>query len=112
MKTLIKFLYLSLFVFFAISSKQLRFAGIYSQARFINIAKEVGLKLSSDKAAWLTAKIVLKVKTLKAFMQSQDNPDPSHEKAVSLTDDVNDLVEALVVENKSSYIYRCFVRFT
>ncbi|WP_157466294.1 hypothetical protein [Colwellia sp. MT41] len=55
---------------------------------------------------------MLKVKTLKAFMQSQDNPDPSHEKAVSLTDDVNDLVEALVVENKSSYIYRCFVRFT
>ena len=112
MKALIKFLYLSLFVFFSITSKPLRLAGIYSQTRFINIAKEVGLKLSSDKAAWLTGKIVLKVKELKAFIQSQENPDPSDEKAVSLTGEVNELVDALVVENKSSFMYRCFVRFT
>ena len=112
MKALIKFFYLSLFVFFAITSKPLRLAGIYSQARFINIAKEVGLKLSSDKATWLTGKIVLKVKELKAFIQSQENPDPSHEKAVSLTGEVNGLIVDLTAENSSSFIYRCFVRFT
>ena len=112
MKALIKFLYLGLFVFFAISSKPFRLAGIYSQTRFINVAKDVGLKLSSDKATWLTSKIVLKVKELKAFIQSQENPDPSHEKAVSLTGEVNGLIEALTAENSSSFIYRCFVWFT
>ncbi|MCJ8296289.1 MAG: hypothetical protein MJK15_17970 [Colwellia sp.] len=82
MKALIKLLYLSLFVFFSITSKPLRLAGIYSQARFINVAKEVGLKLSSNKATWLTGKIIFKIKELKVFIQSQETPDPSHEKTV------------------------------
>ena len=112
MKALIKFFYLSLFVFFAITSKPLRLVGVYSQARFINIAKEVGLKLSSDKATWLTGKIVFKIKELKSFIQSQEIPDPCHEKAVSLTGEVNGLIKALTAENSSSYIYRCFVWFT
>lgn len=112
MNALIKFLYLCIFIFFAITSKPLRLAGIYSQARFINIAKEVGLKLSSDKATWLTGKIVFKVKELKAFIQSQEIPDPSHEKAVSLTGEVNGLIEALTAENSSSFMSRCFVWFT
>ena len=112
MKALIKFLYLSLFVFFAITSKPLRLAGIYSQVRFINIAKEVGLKLSSDKATWLTGKIIFKVKELKAFIKSQEVPDPSHEKSVSLTGEAKGLIEALTAENSSSFIYRCFVWFT
>lgn len=112
MKTFIKFLYLSFFVFFAITSMPLRFAGIYSQERFINIAKEVGAKLTSDKAAWLTQKIADKIAELKSFINDQENFDSTDKKAILLTDEVNELVQALVVENKNSFIYRCFVRFT
>ena len=112
MKALLKFLYLSLFVFFAITSKPFRLAGIYSQTRFINVAKEVGVKLSTDKAAWLTDKVALKMKELQDFINSQDVFDARHEKAVSLTNEVNALVVELVAENTNSFIYRCFVRFT
>jgi len=112
MKTPIKFFYLSLFVFFAITSKPLRLIGVYQQERFLQVAKEVGVKLSSDRANWLTAKINYKVNELKEFLSSQKVVDPTHEKAASITAEVNELIRDLVVENTSSFIYRCFVWFT
>ena len=112
MKAIKRFLYLIVFVFFAMTTKPLRLAGIYRQERFLKVAKEVGVKLSSDEAVWLTDKINNKVKELKVFINSQETFDSTHKVAVSLRDEVNDLVEALVAENTKSIIYRCFVRFT
>jgi len=112
MKTLIKFFYLSIFVFFAITSKPLRLICVYQQERFLQVAKEIGTKLSSERAHWLTAKINCKVNELKDFLSSQKIVDPSHEKAVYITEEVNELVKALVTENTSSLMYRCFVWFT
>ena len=112
MKAFNRLLYLIVFVFFAMTSKPLRLTGIYRQERFLEVAKEVGVKLSSDKAVWLTDKINNKVKELKVFINSQETFDSTHKVAVSLRDEVNDLVEALVAENTKSIIYRCFVWFT
>ncbi|PKI18049.1 hypothetical protein [Colwellia sp. 12G3] len=112
MKTGIKLLYLIVFVFFAITSKPLRLLGLYHQERFLSVAKEVGVKLSTDKAVWLTDKISNRTQELKDFIGRQETFDPTHKVAVSLTDEVNDLVGALVAENTQSTIYRCFVWFT
>ncbi len=112
MKTLIKFLYLMVFIFFAMTSKPLRLIGVYRQERFLTVAKEVGVKLSSDKAVWLTGKINSKIKELKAFINKQEVFDSTHAVVIALTDEVNELVGALVVENTKSIIYRCFVWFT
>ncbi len=112
MKIVIKFIYLIVFVFFAITSKPFRFVGVYRQERFLKVAKEVGVKLSSDKAAWLMAKINIKINELKTFVNNQSTFNLPHEHAVSLRDEVNELVSELVAENSKSVIYRCFVWFT
>lgn len=112
MKTLMKFLYLIVFVFFALTSKPLRFVGLYHQDRFLTVAKEVGIKLSSDKAVSITEKINNKIKELKDFIKSQETFDLTHKVAVSLTDEVNELVRALIAENTKNILYRCFVWFT
>lgn len=112
MKTFIKFLYLMLFIFFAITSKPLRLVGIYQQERFLQVAKEVGQKISSDQAICLAGKINSKAIELKEFITSQKVVDTSHQKVVLLTEEVNELVRELVAENTCSYIYRCFVWFT
>ncbi len=112
MKTLVKFLYLVVFVFFAISSKPFRLVGIYQQERFLQVAKEVGVKISSERATWLTGKINNKIKELKTFMDSQETFDCPNDKATLLTDEVNELVGSLVAENTKSVLYRFFVWFT
>ncbi|PKG81976.1 hypothetical protein CXF85_15690 [Colwellia sp. 75C3] len=112
MKAIMKFLYLILFVFFAMTSKPLRLVGLYHQERFLTVAKEVGVKLSSDKAIWITEKINNKVNELKDFISEQELFDPTHKVAISLTEEVNELVGALVAENTKSILYRCFVWFT
>jgi hypothetical protein len=101
-----------MFIFFSISSKPFRLLGIYQQERFLKVAKEVGVKVSSDRATKLTAKINEKVVELKTFIASQDVFDSTHERAVRLTEEVNMLVSDLVAENTNSLLYRCFVRFT
>ncbi|WP_156115807.1 hypothetical protein [Colwellia psychrerythraea] len=57
-------------------------------------------------------KINSKINELKGFVKSQESFDSTHKVAVSLTDEINKLVQALIDENKNSLIYRCFVRFT
>ncbi len=112
MKALTKLFYLSVFIFFAITSKPLRLTGFYSQERFLTVAKEVGVKLSSDKAVSIMGKINRKVVELKRFGKNQETFDANRAVAASLTDEVNELVGALVIENKNSFMYRCFARFT
>jgi len=112
MKLLVKLSYLVIFIFFAISSKPLRLLGIYQQERFLTVAKGVGEKVSSDRASKLTDKINDKVKELKRFIAQQEVFDATHETAVLLTNEVNELVKDLVAENTKSRLYRCFVWFT
>jgi len=112
MKLFVKFIYLITFIFFSITSKPLRLLGLYQQERFLKVAKKVGVKVSSDRATKLTGKINKKIEELKTFIASQDVFDSTHERAVMLTDEVNELVSDLVAENTNSLLYRCFVRFT
>lgn len=112
MKALIKFLYLAIFVFFAISSKPFRLIGLYSQERFLSVAKEVGEKLSTDRAIKLTTKINQKVNELKAFLSQNGPVAVTQDKSLLLTNEVNSLVSELYEENTKSYIYRCFIYFT
>ena len=112
MKTLIKFLYLAIFVFFAISSKPFRLIGVYSQERFLSVAKEVSDKLLTDRAIKLTLKINHKVKELKSFLNLNSREAVTQNKPLRLTNEVNYLVSELVAENTKSYMYRCLVYFT
>jgi hypothetical protein len=112
MKFLVKILYLIVFACFAITSKPLRITRIYQQERFLQVAKEVGAKISSERAIWLTGKINNKIKELESFMSSRESIGPSHEKSLLLKEEVNELIGKLVAENTSNYIYRCFVWFT
>jgi hypothetical protein len=112
MKNFIKFLYLVVFVFFAISSKPFRFIGVYSQERFLLVAKEVADKLLSDRAVKLTCRINRKVKELKSYLNLNGPVAVTQDESLMLTNEVNYLVSELVAENTKSYLYRCFVYFT
>ncbi len=112
MKIFIKFSYLIVFIIFAITTKPFRLFGLYPQDRFLQIAKEVSEKISSDRSKKLTGKIDCKVKELKLFIRNQDDFDSRHEKAVKLKAEVNNLIKDLLEENTNNFMYRCLVHFT
>ncbi len=112
MKVFIKFCYLIVFIIFAIVTKPLRLLSLYPQERFLQIAKTVSEKVSSDRSIWLTSKIDSKVKELKSIIQSQEIFDANNEKVIALKSEVNTLIKDLLEENTNNFMYRCLVRFT
>jgi hypothetical protein len=112
MKVFIKFCYLTVFIIFAIVTKPFRLLALYPQERFLQIAKAVGEKISSDRSIRLTSKIDSKVKELKSIIRSQEIFDGRNETVSTLKSEVNNLIKDLLEENTNNFMYRCLVRFT